>query len=290
MTAFVGGDVVMAAPAGGDVVPELAVMATISTRMSTTPTPAPATIRAREESRRRCLSGGLLRSEGGQAPPGVAGATGGTLGVRLWPGCPRCSGAFWTSVVFGSGAFPAGACIEAASSCAVRTSARVVSSTLSNRLVSNSKRLGLSARACRRTSLLRLSGSSSARGILDLQPHEVIGVIETTPPMLVGDRQPLIADQRQQHVAGPDCSGDHLDEVVAQLDRVDVLEDLAAAEAVSEPVEQPAGRVGGLLPPVADEDPAWSCRRGCSHDLFLGDALPPFQPGSIRPPSTEPLA
>jgi hypothetical protein len=48
--------------------------------------------------------------------------------------------------------------------------------------------------------------------------------------MLIGDRQPLSADQRQQYVAGSHRGGDHLDKVVARLDRVDVLEDLAAIE------------------------------------------------------------
>jgi hypothetical protein len=118
----------------------------------------------------------------------------------------------------------------------------------------------------------------AGQGSLDLQPHEVSGIVEAAPPMLVGDRQPLIADQRQQHIAGPDCSGDHLDEVVAQLDRVDVLEDLAAAEVVGEPVEQPAGRVGGLLPPVADEDPTRSRRRGFSHGPHL--VIPILSPGA----------
>jgi hypothetical protein len=44
----------------------------------------------------------------------------------------------------------------------------------------------------------------------------------------------------QQHIAISDRTGDHLDEVVAQFDRVDVLEDLAVAVAASQPVVQPA--------------------------------------------------
>jgi hypothetical protein len=52
-----------------------------------------------------------------------------------------------------------------------------------------------------------------------------------------------------------DRGSDHLHKVIAELDRVDVLEDLAPAEPVDEPVEQPARRVGGLLAPVADEHP-----------------------------------
>ena len=103
------------------------------------------------------------------------------------------------------------------------------------------------------------------QGRLDLQPHEVVAAVEATPAVFVGDGEPLWTDQRQQHVAGPDRPGDHLDEVVAQLDGVDVLEDLPAAEAVGQPVVQPAGWVGRLLPPVADEDPARPDRDGSSH-------------------------
>jgi hypothetical protein len=103
------------------------------------------------------------------------------------------------------------------------------------------------------------------QGGLDLQAHEVIGVIETTLPMCIGDRQPLLTDQRQQHVAGPDRSGDHLHEVIAQLDGVHVLEDLVAAEAVGQSVVQPAGRVGRLLPPITHEDPTRRGRNGISH-------------------------
>jgi len=74
------------------------------------------------------------------------------------------------------------------------------------------------------------------QGRLDLQPHEIIRVIEATPATPIGDRQPLITNQRQQHVAGRDRSSDHFDEVVAELDRVDILEDLAAAEAADQPI------------------------------------------------------
>ncbi len=53
---------------------------------------------------------------------------------------------------------------------------------------------------------------------LDLQSHEIVGVIKAPPPVLVGDREPPIADERQQHVTGPNRRDNHLDEVVAQLE------------------------------------------------------------------------
>jgi hypothetical protein len=46
----------------------------------------------------------------------------------------------------------------------------------------------------------------------------------------------LLTDKGQQHVTGPDRAGDHLNEVVAQLDGVDVLEDLPAVVVVCKPV------------------------------------------------------
>ena len=50
---------------------------------------------------------------------------------------------------------------------------------------------------------------------LDLQAHEVLGVVQPGPAPLVGDGEPPVPDQRQQHVAGADRGGDHLDEVIA---------------------------------------------------------------------------
>jgi hypothetical protein len=93
---------------------------------------------------------------------------------------------------------------------------------------------------------------------LDLEPHEILGIIEAPPPVLVGDREPLPADQCEEHVTASHRIGDHLDEVVARLDGVDVLEDLCSAEVPGEPFDQPAGRHGVRVVPVADEDPARS--------------------------------
>jgi hypothetical protein len=94
------------------------------------------------------------------------------------------------------------------------------------------------------------------QGGLDLEAHEVIGVVEAGPALLIGDREPLITDQRKEHVTGPDRGVDRLDPVVAECDRVDVLEDLVASVPIFEAVEEPAGCVGGLLAPITDEDSA----------------------------------
>ena len=101
----------------------------------------------------------------------------------------------------------------------------------------------------------------------DFQPDEVVGVIQAPPPVLAGGREPPVADQRQQYVAGSHRGGDHLDEVIAQFNRVDVLEDLASGEVTGQPLIQPAGGVGSIFAAVAHEDPARKVTGGCSHDL-----------------------
>ena len=78
---------------------------------------------------------------------------------------------------------------------------------------------------------------------LDLQAHEVIGVIKAARSVCFRDCEPSVTDQCQEHVAGRDGVGDLLDEVLARFDRVYVGENLAA-EAFSEPVIQPSSRVG----------------------------------------------
>jgi len=88
------------------------------------------------------------------------------------------------------------------------------------------------------------------RGSLDLQAHEVIGVTNPTFPRRVGGRKPPITDQRQQHITAADRVGNYLGEIVSRLDGVDILEDLGDPEALGEPIVKPAGRVGGILPPV----------------------------------------
>src|SRR5215207_3326618 len=258
---------------------------TISSVMTAASAPPPARIRVRVETRRGRLSARPSKSEGDW----LAGEAG-TFNRMLvaGPGSAWFRGsAVGSAVVRWSGSVPAGAFVDAAPASAVRTSVRVLSSTFSSRLVSKSNRAGLSSRAWRRTSFARLGGSSPARGIR--APSTRIGItrtlrVDAPPPILVGDREPLITDQRQQNVAGPDRPGDHLDEVVAQLDRVDVFEDLSVAEVLCKSIEQPAGRVGGLVPPVADEDSSrWSCG-GYSHRPHLDTCRPrPSNRGRMRP-------
>src|SRR4029450_13787672 len=85
-------------------------------------------------------------------------------------------------------------------------------------------------------------------------------------PVLAGGGQPVRAYHRQQDRAGTHRLVDHLREVDAELDGVDVHEDLVVTEAVGEPVVQPAGEGGGLLPPGAGED---ATRRDRGHRHLL---------------------
>src|SRR6185312_3882647 len=130
---------------------------------------------------------------------------------------------------------------------------RVLSRTVISAAVSDWKWLGLMSRAWRRASGARVGGSSSTRGIrapstrigitrtflvgrLDLAAHEVARPVEATSSVLVGHRDPARPDERQQDVAGGDRGGDGRGEVVAEGDRVDVLEHRASAEPLGEPV------------------------------------------------------
>jgi hypothetical protein len=111
------------------------------------------------------------------------------------------------------------------------------------------------ARHARAVDQNRDDADLTTQGSLDLQPDKILRVIDAPPAITVTDVEPLITDEREQDVARPDRSGYHLDEVVAQLDGVDVLEDLARTEAFGQPFIQPARWVCRLLPTVTDEDP-----------------------------------
>jgi hypothetical protein len=95
---------------------------------------------------------------------------------------------------------------------------------------------------------------------LDLQPHDVVRVIETAVPSVVDDRKPAVADHHEQHVARLDRLADRLGEVGARWDRVDVLEHPLGAERLRHDPVEPVGLIRGVLPAVAQKDPGrhWS--------------------------------
>ena len=90
---------------------------------------------------------------------------------------------------------------------------------------------------------------------LDLEPHEVIRVVEPTASLLIGKGYPLAPDQGHQHCAGVNCLPDDLGEVQACLDGVQVHEDAHVRETLTQ-LELQQARVGrGVLTPVTQEDP-----------------------------------
>jgi hypothetical protein len=91
---------------------------------------------------------------------------------------------------------------------------------------------------------------------LDLQPDEVLWIVQAALAVLVLDRQPLWSDKREQDVAGGGCRSDPLDEIIARRDVVYVFEDPIGAEPFNHQLIQQLGRPGRFLPPIADEDPA----------------------------------
>lgn len=94
---------------------------------------------------------------------------------------------------------------------------------------------------------------SSQRGF-DLETDEVLGIIETSHTPGIGDREPLRADQCEQHLAGAHCRLNAFDEVVAGLNVVDILEDPASAQLGHQQVVELSRRPRRVLASIADED------------------------------------
>src|SRR5262245_29549893 len=92
------------------------------------------------------------------------------------------------------------------------------------------------------------------QGCSDFMADEVTGVLQPPPPLGIGDREPVPADERDQDVARAYRALDGLHEVEAGLDAVDIHEDVVAAVMVAQAVMQATGRRTALLAPVADED------------------------------------
>jgi hypothetical protein len=61
-------------------------------------------------------------------------------------------------------------------------------------------------------------------------------VVEPPIPSLVGDVQPAVTDEGQQHLAGPDRILEDPDKIVARVDGVDILENLLAAQVRAQAV------------------------------------------------------
>jgi hypothetical protein len=106
----------------------------------------------------------------------------------------------------------------------------------------------------------QVTPTTSVRGLtvgrLNLRLDTVLGIIEATLTVLVAHREPLRADQRAQHIRGPDRCNHALDEIITRVDVVDVFESLFSAKMRNEEVVQSPGRPGRVLTSIADENPA----------------------------------
>ena len=69
-----------------------------------------------------------------------------------------------------------------------------------------------------------------------LESYEVLGVVEPPGSLRVATVEPLVTDQGDEYIAGPDRLVDVLDEVGARLNRVDVHEDVRLSELGDESV------------------------------------------------------
>lgn len=136
--------------------------------------------------------------------------------------------------------------------------------------------------ALSRASLRRSGGGSSCRGGLafdehgdhayaafercsDLEPHEVVGVVESAAAFLVGDSRPSGADQDHHDAARVDGVADDPPEIKACLDGVQVDEDGRIGETPAHGDLQQT-RVGeGVRVAVSDEDPGSGSQSSSGH-------------------------
>ena len=94
----------------------------------------------------------------------------------------------------------------------------------------------------------------AAEGDADLETDEIVRNVQPPTAGPVGARQPLPADDREQHIAGADGALEDVHEVDAGFDVRDVHEHRGPAEPGPQVVEEPAGMTGAVFTPVADED------------------------------------
>ena len=88
----------------------------------------------------------------------------------------------------------------------------------------------------------------------ELDPDEVVRVLEPPSASGVGHRQPVVPDEREHGVDGHDRRLDHLLKGLSWFEGVHVHEDVLVAELGAETLHQAPRLWGCVTPPVADED------------------------------------
>jgi len=102
---------------------------------------------------------------------------------------------------------------------------------------------------------------------LDLQPNEVVRIIEPAPAFIVARVEPIAPDHDDEHLAGVDRAGKGLDEVLAAFQIVDVAKDLSGPKVIAQPVEHSAGMACGVPAPIADKNPRHGAPKGSERML-----------------------
>jgi hypothetical protein len=92
-------------------------------------------------------------------------------------------------------------------------------------------------------------------GGFELDPDEVVRVVELATALGVRRAEPLLPEESDEDVTGGHGLGDHFDEVGAEIDRVDVHEDVLGAEAGGESVVEAARVPAGIVTAVTEECP-----------------------------------
>ena len=64
--------------------------------------------------------------------------------------------------------------------------------------------------------------NSALKRRLDLDPHEIIRIVETTPVVLAGAGIPIVPDDGDERVAYTELLGEYVEEIETGLDIVDV--------------------------------------------------------------------
>ena len=82
------------------------------------------------------------------------------------------------------------------------------------------------------------------------------GSSSSSPARGIDARNPGLADNRHQRVAWADPLRQHVDEVAARRDGVDIEEDALVSEPADQPVVDPPGEAARILAPIADEHAA----------------------------------
>ena len=88
----------------------------------------------------------------------------------------------------------------------------------------------------------------------NFQPNEIPWVIQPPPSSVIGERQPLLANQCNQGIALAHSLLNNLDEVQDGLNRVDVHKDIVPPKVSAEPIIEPSSPSATTVPPVANED------------------------------------